>query len=109
MDRTVKVLSISVLFLFCIGVGVIMGNTIAGSVAVNSVAYAEAELVGLDSFTLMEYDGKLAVFQNGGEQPIDIMEVDVSSLRKTDRQMLQDGITVKDLTELYMLLEDYSN
>lgn len=59
-------------------------------------------------FTVKEHNGKIAVFQNGNDDPIKILDGPyVRDLPTHDRELLQNGIVVETETELIALLEDY--
>ena len=68
-------------------------------------AQAEAE----PRFTVMEYNGAIAVFEPGCDLPQKILGIEVSTLRSTDRQRFREGITVDSLRELAELEEDFSS
>lgn len=60
-----------------------------------------------DVYTLMEHEGSICVFQNGG-----IMldsGIDAGGLRKKDRQMLESGITASSYDEILGMLEDFGS
>ena len=45
-------------------------------------------------YTIKEYDGKIAVYKNGENKPMEVYESYVSLLPEADRQKLQNGLTV---------------
>lgn len=62
----------------------------------------------VSGYTVKEHDGKIAVFQNGSNDPIKILDGPyVRDLPTFDRELLENGITVETETELNALLEDY--
>lgn len=61
-------------------------------------------------YTVKEYNGKIAVFENGNTEPLKVMESPyIRDLPKTDQEILSQGIIVYDKTELNKILEDYDN
>lgn len=58
-------------------------------------------------YTLKEYQGNLAVYLEGVDQPFRITDVDVRTLPQMDREALSDGIEANGIDELNRLLEDY--
>ena len=68
---------------------------------VPSCSLAEAEYV------LREYEGCVAVFASVGDSsPVSLTDIEVSTLRDADRQILKTGLAVSDREELLTLLED---
>lgn len=58
-------------------------------------------------YFLRSCDGYVAVYADRREkQPMTVTDIEVSSLRRTDRALIQKGIPVADTTELLYLLED---
>ncbi len=58
-------------------------------------------------YTMKEYDNRIAVFENGNEEPIYISNTCVSDLPQADITQLRKGITVSDEKQLKRLIEDY--
>jgi len=58
-------------------------------------------------YTLRVYDRGVAVFY--GDEAVPVMETDImlSSLRKADRERLENGITVEKYADVLGLLEDF--
>lgn len=59
-------------------------------------------------YIVREQDGQVAVFQNGTDHPIQIIDVDLENLPETDRELLSQGIYAFDEAALQRLLEDYT-
>ena len=59
-------------------------------------------------YIVMEYQGKIAVFQPGSLEPQQLLDTLVSMLPEEDRNLLAEGIRVQTDRELQALLEDYS-
>ncbi len=59
------------------------------------------------SFILREHQGKVAVFQGGGDkEPLAITDIELGSLRLSDREKLAVGIRASNEGTLQELLED---
>ena len=59
------------------------------------------------AYFLREQDGYVAVFSGQRtREPLRVTEIETGRLRKTDRQLLQQGIPAGDRSELLLLLED---
>lgn len=59
------------------------------------------------SFVLREHEGRVAVFSGGGEDaPLAITDIELGSLRFSDRSKLAEGIVASDEDSLQRLLED---
>lgn len=59
------------------------------------------------AYTLKDYHGKLALYPNGSDVPIEIYEVYTYLLPEQDVLSLQVGIPLKDEEQLQRLLEDF--
>ncbi|MBQ6708495.1 MAG: hypothetical protein IJM97_06065 [Clostridia bacterium] len=62
-----------------------------------------------ESYSLMDYNGKLAVFKNNSDMPVRIFNVYLDNLPESDKADLKKGITCKDDAELKRLIEDYTS
>lgn len=62
-----------------------------------------------DSYTVAEYDGKIAVFKNGEVVPFEIYDSYVETLPEHDREILRKGIKTKSAAELQKIIEDYTS
>lgn len=58
-------------------------------------------------YKIQEYNGNIAVFEEGQEKPFQKTEIAVKNLPEADRTELKNGIEVKTNEELQALLEDY--
>jgi len=68
-----------------------------------SVQAAETE----NSYVLRDYEGYVAIFvENEPELPVTVTDIQVSTLRELDRNLLVTGMKVEGHEELVMLLED---
>lgn len=58
-------------------------------------------------YYLREYQGKLAVYLPGKDQPEKVFDVYLTTLPAYDRGQLQMGVPVRDYEHLVQLIEDY--
>ena len=58
-------------------------------------------------FLLGVYEGKIALWKDNQAKPMKVFPVQVSILPESDQRALQKGIRVKNLNQLYKMLEDY--
>ncbi len=58
---------------------------------------------------LGEYDGKLARFSQNGTLPLEVYDVDITTLPAEERTRLADGIPVPDADALAELLDNYTS
>ena len=59
-----------------------------------------------DYYTISEYQGKVAVFDNKSKLPLNIFDTYVATLPQHDRALLKEGITVTSTDELQRIIED---
>lgn len=72
-----------------------------------SLTAPSAEKSGDYIYTLGQYSGKVAVFEYGNAQPIEVLECPIDSLPDEDAKQLLVGISVKSDEELQHLIEAY--
>ncbi len=58
------------------------------------------------SYIVKDFNGNIAVFENGSNTPFKVTEVCTNTLPKVDQERLAEGIIVHSQTELNTLLED---
>ena len=58
-------------------------------------------------FIVKDYEGRLAVFVKGDEQPSVVLDTPINILPQIDQQKLANGIEVVGSSRLRTLLEDY--
>ena len=58
------------------------------------------------AYILRERNGYVAVFSSNPTQPVECTNIAVSSLRKADQLLLQEGIAAADWESVLALLED---
>lgn len=61
-----------------------------------------------DKYTVREYEGQIAVFSDSSEMPVKVFDTAVSALPKSDRELLELGITVETPEELQKIIEDFT-
>lgn len=59
-------------------------------------------------YIIRDYQGRVAVFRYGEDEPEEVFEVFTSSLPESECERLSRGITVKSDEELQSLIEDYT-
>ena len=65
---------------------------------------AEAEISR--GYIIMDYGGKVAVFEDGSEQPVTVYDIYTHLLPENDIELLRKGIHVDNLSQLQTCLED---
>lgn len=60
-------------------------------------------------YVLRSYEGRLAIFREGGDTPEMIFDVYTRLLPQADRERLEAGITAPDYETLTRLIEDYTS
>ena len=93
--------------------GAIFLGTFAVIDHVNANAERNAEIVksagesAEKSYILREYEGFVAIFIEGGPaSPLTVTDIQVSTLREFDRDLLQTGMRISSHERLMMTLED---
>ena len=74
-----------------------------GSRTVSSVPETNAKAI---RYIIQSEGDTLSVYREGEENPIEIIELDVSALPLVDQQLLEKGIPVSSKEDLTRLLED---
>jgi hypothetical protein len=63
-----------------------------------------------EGFILKEYEGYIGIFSPGFEKiPITVTDIEVSTLREADKQLLRAGIFAASREEMMQLLEDFGS
>ena len=58
-------------------------------------------------YILKEYDGMLAIYESNQSSPIEVLDVDISTLPERDIEKIKNGIYANSLNEIYSFAEDY--
>jgi len=59
-------------------------------------------------FTLGEWEGRLAVYTGGELKPSQVLDIPLAALPEPDRQLLRDGIPLRNEEELRRAIEDFT-
>lgn len=57
-------------------------------------------------FVLCEYNGKIALMEEGSDEPLAVYKTPISSLYPADAELLREGIRLKSRAEVSRLIED---
>ena len=60
-------------------------------------------------YTIKTYENGIAVFQSGKDEPINVIEMDISTLPVVDQELLKQGIRINSQTDLRRILQDYDS
>ncbi len=90
----------------CLCVGVVLFFNIGNEVQIEAPQQTPKSTA---YYLVSEYEGKIAVFKNGGTIPIDIYDTYISSLPQHDRLLLEKGIHADNIQELQEIIEDYTS
>ncbi len=60
------------------------------------------------AYTIGEWNGKVAVFEEDDTYPMQIFDTDVAGLPDEQRAQVEQGVPVVRAEELYQILEDYT-
>lgn len=83
--------------------GAVLFAALALSAQTVTLANASADAV---CFVLREYDGKIALLEEGSDEPLAIYKTPIDSLFPADAELLRDGIRLKNRAEVARLVED---
>lgn len=86
----------------------VLTAAVAAGVMLNRPTDATAD-VPQPKYILSGYEGMVAVFLPGSEQPSYVTDAPVSCLPAADRKILTEGLPVFSEEELTRLLEDYGS
>lgn len=92
-------------FMLCAAVTTVFALTGTGN-AENQ--FISSDAVGSENrYVLRDYEGLVAVFvENDPELPMTVTDIQVSTLRELDRQLLEKGLKINSHEKLVMTLED---
>lgn len=68
-----------------------------------TAAHASADAV---CFVLCEYDGRIALLEEGVDEPLAVYKTPIDSLYPADAELLREGIRLSSRTEVMRLVED---
>ena len=61
-----------------------------------------------NTYTVREFEGQIAIFADDIEIPVKVFDTSVATLPKSDRELLELGITVENTEELQRIIEDFT-
>ena len=61
-----------------------------------------------NTYTVREFEGQIAIFADDSEIPVKVFDTSVATLPKSDRELLELGITVENTEELQRIIEDFT-
>ncbi len=67
---------------------------------VNSIAQE------VSCYILREYEGNIALFKEGEEEPIAVYSAPMEDINPADQKLLREGIRISGMTEVARLIED---
>lgn len=70
------------------------------------LAAAEQTAAELSCYVIREYNGGVALFLDGTEEPLAIYSMPADSLNTVDMELLHEGIRLRGLSEVSRLIED---
>ncbi len=86
--------------------GAAVSDRSGGSAPERSAATVSASCA---AYCLRDWQGYLAVFENGGQTPSAMTDIPTETLNLVDREKLRTGIEAESREELLSLLEDFSS
>lgn len=60
-------------------------------------------------YTLTEYGGRIALYKKGFSMPVEIYDINISSLPLSDRELIKNGINAESDDEIQKVIEDYTS
>ena len=86
----------------------IIGTAAAGVYSESADVLAQAQSVAdeLSCYVIKEYNGKVALFREGEEEPAAVYSTPISQINPADAELLKNGIRIRGMTEAARLLED---
>ena len=108
MDKKMKILLlVTAVCVIVIGAASAISATTKPPLTVSQADHPSAVA---STWTVGVFEGKLAVFQDGNDRPVELYEdVLISELPETDQALLRRGITAYSTQELQTILEDYTS
>lgn len=104
MKHPAQILAAAAVALCCAAFLALSQNSIPSSPSLNT-----ADGGSFATYTVREYDGRIAVFFEGSKQPMMIYDVYVAELPDADAALLKNGLTTQTQAELQSIIEDYTS
>lgn len=86
----------------------VIGTAAAGVLSESAAVLARAEALADECtcYVIGEYDGKVALFREGEEQPAAVYSTPITQINPADAELILKGIRIRGMTEAARLLED---
>ena len=86
----------------------IIGTTAASIAAESSEVLARAQALAdeCSCYVIGEYEGKVALFREGEDEPAAVYSTPVSQINPADAELIMKGIRIRGMTEASRLLKD---
>lgn len=91
------------------GVLAILSQSVVSAPLPARAQYSDSETESvskLEFYILREWNGKIALLEEGAEEPLTVYNTRISSLYPADAELLREGIRVKTRYEVARLIED---
>ena len=76
------------------------------SAAGDVLAAAEQTAAEISCYVLKEYNGSVALFKDGSDEPLAVYSTPLSEINQMDAELLKEGVRLRGLSEVSRLLED---
>ena len=94
----------------CVLAALIMcGAAVADRSGESAAPVQSVSTAGSSGYCLRDWQGYVAVFEDGGETPSAMTDIPTETLNLVDREKLRSGIETATREELLSLLEDFSS
>lgn len=104
MKERIKITVCAITVCIAVTMSAVTVNSLLGNGSADAPSDAKS---GADSYILMAYGGRIAVFSASDPGiPITVTGISVSSLRESDRQLIEEGIALETQAQVAQLLED---
>ena len=101
MGNRFKILLLTFLFVLCI-------TSVLLSILSKPASAQETQSeITKEEYILTDFNGYLAIFKNGNDKPIEILEVQLNSLPERDIEKIKIGITAETFGKIITIAEDY--
>lgn len=101
MSAKVKILMVSIAI--TLAATLFNFSAVSTPASTKNASYTESA----KGYYLKDFNGMLAIFENGKNSPLEILDVELASLPERDIERIKKGIFAEDLNEIFSLAEDY--
>ncbi len=105
MKKLILIAVTGAILISCVLISAVLGGSAVESSPGRQLEASESE--DKTVFTLSAQNGRLVVYKEGEDEPFLVTDTYVSSLPKSDRINLENGVEVKGERELKRAIEDY--